>query len=413
MIALTIGLIIATLMTVMFVANGKYRNDLDRSSRMIENGSFAVDRLTNDLRLASLYAEVDVAKALNVAGSVGWPMPTAMPDPCAVTLSALAAALPLGVQGYDAPSATTAPDLSATTCATYFPLSELKPGSDVLVVRHTESCVAGPTAGSGCTPAVSNSGIPYFQASHCTPGATSELNGNPSGLTGANGMCYSTDHSWCALDTNTANFALHNIDCTIAATPKIADYHRYLVDIYFVAKNDCRSVDSAPCSGVDDGIPTLKMAQLGSDSLNATVFKVTPIAEGIEALQIEYGLDTDAPVAAAACPINMPAWHPRCDGIADVYTADPTSFVNAGGCPGTPSACVQNWADVVTAKVHLLARNTEATPSGYTNDKSYTLGRKADDSANTYVPFNDGFKRHVYDATVRLYNQGGRREPVL
>ena len=69
-----------------------------------------------------------------------------------------------------------------------------------------------------------------------------------------------------------------------------------------------------------------------------------------------------------------------------------------------------NWINTVSAKVSMLGRNTEQTAIGYINDKSFILGLKADGTANTFGPFNDKFKRHVYGASVRLYNPGGRRE---
>jgi len=58
----------------------------------------------------------------------------------------------------------------------------------------------------------------------------------------------------------------------------------------------------------------------------------------------------------------------------------------------------------------MLGRNTEATAVGYTNEKSYTLGRNADGSFNTIAAFNDQYRRHVYEASVRVYNSSGRNQ---
>jgi type IV pilus assembly protein PilW len=60
-------------------------------------------------------------------------------------------------------------------------------------------------------------------------------------------------------------------------------------------------------------------------------------------------------------------------------------------------------ANVVAVKLHLLARNLEATP-GYTDSKSYQL------SGPPIAAANDGFKRHVFSTTVRLVNPSARRE---
>jgi len=412
MVALTIGLILATLLTVMFAANGKYRNDLDRSSRLIENGSYAMERITGALRLAGYYNELDLSNTKLT-------LPKRKPDPCAVRLSVTSSAdsltqmalnpattpatvvgdspLWLGVQGYDAPNATTAPDLSATSCGTYMTLANLQPGSDVVAIRHSDPCVAGPPADvvAGCDAATTlPAGTVYLQASGCAPDGSHtgfdgttllagwELN-SVSAAKGTTDVCAAADHDWCALATDTALLTLNKIDCNTGSAHQ-ADYHRYLVDIFFIDKNDNAS----------DGIPTLKLLQLGASG-GVPSFSVTSLAEGVQSIQLEYGLDT------SVTP----------DGAADVYTANPDTY---NGCGGPANACSpQNWANAVTVKVHLLGRNTEASPVGYTNDKSYTLGLKADGSANTFGPYNDGFKRHVYEATVRLYSQGGRREQVL
>ena len=369
MVALTIGLILLTIMSLVFVANGSYRNDLDRSSRLVENGSYALQRVGGDAMLAGFYAELDVATDIGKS----LPATAVKPDPCLVTLAGLRAGLPFYVQGYAAPDSATKPVLTGTTCATL--LADRKAGSDILVVRHTEPCAAGPTADAGCDAAVA--GIAYFQASHCADEA-------PGGS--YNATCDTTLNRWCALDNDyTALTHLHNIglNCSTGAT-SVASYHRYYVDIWFVTDNDIAG----------DGIPTLKLAQLGVSSGGATAFAVSPIAEGIETMQLEYGIDNSAVL----------------DGVPDAYTADPDTFANTAGCPGTATACPKNWGDVTTIKIHLLGRNTEATPGGYTNDKTFTLGLKADGTANTYGAFNDKFKRHVYETSVRLRNPADRRQ---
>jgi type IV pilus assembly protein PilW len=109
-----------------------------------------------------------------------------------------------------------------------------------------------------------------------------------------------------------------------------------------------------------------------------------PLIEGIEAFRVEYGIDT---LGTNGLPIS--ATNPG-DGSADSYVA----------C----APCTQDQlANIVAVKLHVLARNLEATP-GYTDSKSYQLGGTAIAAAN------DGFKRHVFSTTVRLVNPSGRRE---
>ncbi len=54
-------------------------------------------------------------------------------------------------------------------------------------------------------------------------------------------------------------------------------------------------------------------------------------------------------------------------------------------------------------EVNLLARNVEKSP-GHTDSKTYTL-----DSATTVGSFGDGYRRHVFNTTVKLANVAGRR----
>jgi type IV pilus assembly protein PilW len=171
------------------------------------------------------------------------------------------------------------------------------------------------------------------------------------------------------LDRVQGALTLHQIDCATAAP-----WHQYRTHVYFVANDDKPG----------DGVPTLKRAELGGGG-----FTIVPLVEGIDNLQLEYGIDTSVP------SVGSPA----------VYTSDPNSY---NGCAGT--TCVGNWANTVTVKIHVLARNTTTTP-GYNDTKTYTLGLNADGTVNTVGPFGDAYKRHILEATVRLNNIAGRNSP--
>lgn len=322
MIAVTIGLLLMAGLTAIFVNSNQARSEIEKTNRQIENGRYATQLLTDDLRVAGFVGELDPATL---------PSPAALPDPCATTPAALAAALPLHVQGYD-------------NSATLGCLSDVKSGTDVLVVRHASTCFVGDT---DCD--AQAAGVPYLQVALCNAQSGTPFN----------------------LDTNTTQLTRTQINCT---TP--ARLRRYRIHIYFIANNDNPS----------DGIPTLKRAELGSGG-----FTIVPLVEGIENLQVEYGIDTD------------------CDGMPDVYNASPDTFVatyTASSCP-TPAA--PNWRNVMAVKLNLLARNTEKTID-YADTKTYELGRNANGTANTVDPTGDHYKRHVYQATVRLSNPIGRRQ---
>jgi type IV pilus assembly protein PilW len=204
---------------------------------------------------------------------------------------------------------------------------------------------------SGAANCASVPGAAYFQASLCND--STEL-----------GSANTADQY--RLDTNTASLDRHRKDCT-----SLASMRQYLTRIYFVANNDAAG----------DGIPTLKRAELGAGG-----FAIVSIAGGIENLQLEHGIDNDN------------------DGIPDAVTANPDIY---NACAG--AACVTHWLNVMTVRINLLARNT-STSGAHTDTKTYSLGLKADATANTVGPFNDGFKRHAFQAEVRLNNPAGRRE---
>jgi type IV pilus assembly protein PilW len=312
MVALTVGLLILAGMTTLFVRNSRTQSQVERANRQIENGRYAISLMSTDLRNAGFYGEFDPTPLAD---------PPGVPDPCAPTLEALRAALPLHVQGYAAGEA-------LPSC-----LTDVKAGSAVLVVRHTRTCTSG-------NPDCDADGIqgPLFQASLCDN--LSELgSGDPA------------NHY--ALDTATAGLNRHRRDCTPAAgsgTPAVA--RRFITHIYYVANND----------KAGDGIPTLKRKELRLNDAGDLNFVTVPLVEGIDKLQLEYGLDTSN------------------DGVVDLYTAAPGG---AAGC-AQPACAAHNWRNAMAVRVSLLARNVE----------------KGSDS-----------RLQPFQSTVLMSNPAGRKQP--
>jgi type IV pilus assembly protein PilW len=156
-------------------------------------------------------------------------------------------------------------------------------------------------------------------------------------------------------------FNLLAANCTPLSTNNAL--RRLLQRTYYVATcNDCASAG--------DGIPTLKRVELIDGAL-----RTTAIAEGVENLQFEYGVDTDA------------------DGVPDTMLA--ANAVSAA-----------DWQNVVSVRMHVLTRSTQPTP-GFAETRTYQLGPNV---TLTPAMLADGFKRTLLSATVRLNNVGGRRE---
>jgi len=339
MISITIGLLILVALSSLFINQSRARIELDKSNRMVDNGSYALQLLSDDLRLAGYYGEF-----VPVSGAAPVPvMPAALPDPCSITATDVTNAnspltaptgafvLQLAVQGVDAATPTSTPAFS-TACAAIASANSitLKPGSDIVVVRRTST--ARPLAQGN---AVAN--VLYLQASLC------QFDPVPFRIA--------------------TNLTLRKLPCT-PASANYADLRQFMVDIYFV------STDDKVTGGVGDHIPTLKRMEIDP---NTQQFVVTPLVEGIEYMQLDYGLDTSG------------------DGIVDSYVANPA---------------LAQWPDVVAVQMHLLARNTEST-KGYTDNKTYDLGLAGSVTPNGS---DKNYKRHAYNQYIRVVNVAGRRE---
>jgi type IV pilus assembly protein PilW len=361
MVSIVLGLVIVASLALLFANSSRARQETEKTNQQIENGRYASQYLVQDLRLAGYFGEFSPASIA---------VPAAVPDPSAADVASLSAALPIAVQGYHfGKNAATASALPAGVAAL---LTDLRANSDVLVLRRTSTCMAG---AAGCD-AMDTGSRTYFQTTLCQ----AQL----SALAPANQFVVGTTNS-VFTTTNpavlTAPTFLAQRDCATAAGTRTL-----YVRIYYVANND----------NAGDGIPTLKVVELGAGTFGGPV----PIAEGIETMQIEYGVDTNA------------------DGAPELYTPDPANqaykFNAADANPAWPVATYPPagapaaWHDVTAVKVHILARNT-LTSGGFSDTRSYVLGSAAT-TDNTFGPFNDAYKRHAYTSVVRLVNVAGRLE---
>ena len=348
MIAMALGLLIMTAIGSLFVASSRSHTELQKSAAQIENGRYAIETLTEDLKHAGFYGRLAVLPAL--AGS---------PDPCVTNSTAtLLAATALPVQAYRAANFTSRPDISTTSCGTLLPNSNLALGSDIVVVRRgdTHTMLSTETATFDEV---------YIQANSL---AADIRFGNGNTLA-ANG--------------GTANNSTPATVLKKDLTP--ADVRKYEVHVYFVAPCSVATGTSGKCATGDDTIPTLKRLELKVDpSTGSRAMVIVPLVEGIDYLKAEWGID-DQPTTVNVSTLLAG------DGIVDSYVATPTTA---------------QLSNVVAAKVYVLARNTEFT-SGYVDDKTYTLGTVG---GTTTAATNDAFKRHAFANEVRLMNLAGRKE---
>ena len=352
MISMGIGLLILAGLVTMFVNSSANQRELQRSSIRIENGRYAMDTITQDLHHAGYYGQY----FLNT-------VPAAAQDPCATALAGIVAAARFPIQAYAAASATARPDLSATTCATttvpanILSTANLSPGNDVLVVRRANTTALAALS----TPVL---GDVYLQA-------------NP--LEIAFQLGTSAAITTTSMVNGVTPATIQNAQKTAAA--EIRKFH---VRIYFVAPCSRPTGGGKICTGAsdDDGnpIPTLKRLELGVVG-GAMNFDLVPIAEGIEHFQVAYGLDSDPTTVNTVTNFKG-------DGVPETYDRTPT---------------IAEHADIVDAQVSLLARNNDKT-QGFTDTKTYLVG------SLSVGPFNDQYKRHVFNSRIRMTNLSSRRE---
>ena len=243
MISIVLGLVILAALTSFFVSTSVNRTEMERSTRQIENGRYAIDTMREDVVLAGFYADM---QPLSV--------PTWTTNPvCPVNIADLGFAAspaytaPLPVWGY-------ADGAGAPACIT-----DLAPNTDVLVVHRFGSESFTPAQAAASTP----SGHPassqwYIQVSQCASDASPP---GPFIVAAGNGT-----------------FNLRNQNCTTTS-----DVWQLREQIYYV--RTC----SVNCPG--DGIPTLvrKALNIGGGAN----MEDQPLVEGIQGFRVDYGIDNN------------------------------------------------------------------------------------------------------------------------
>jgi type IV pilus assembly protein PilW len=319
---MALGLIRLAGITSLVVNTSASHQDLMRAGRLMDNGRYAVDLLHEESRHAGYFGrftELD-----DPAGA----------DPCGTDISDLEAGMPYAVQGYS--------DVTGNPTLSCLGDDQHKDDTDILVVRRASTT---PTPVDEL-----ETGLPYIQ-SHSREMRL---------------FAASSDQS-----TNEANFDLVERDGTTRSPIR-----RLRVDIYFVSP--CKENS---CTGVADPVPTLKRLELWTDGA-APAFRPDPVplVEGVENLQVDYGIDRN----------DDGAPDDSSSGAGDAFEQIPSS--------------ADEWGNVVALRINVLMRSIEQS-NGYTDDKRYVLGEHG-----AVTGFDDAYKRHVFVSSARVVNRSSRRE---
>jgi len=441
MVAVTISLLLLAGLGAMYANLSNTNNEMAKSNAQIESGRFSIQLLQSDIVHSGFWGGFTPQFDDQTMTGVPADVPTAVPDPCldynpanwnAAYLNNL---LGISVQAYEH-------DSIPAACAAI--LTNVKADTDVLVVRHAETCLPG---AANCDPDVA--GKLYFQTSFCdaeaggyaqagstattinmaanasaTPNAYAGMtlrtvSGTGAGQTRAISAYDSAtkiatvSSAWTTTPDNTttysidyvlgsSGFNLHKKDCVT-----VAEKRRFISDIYYI-----RTYLKTP----GDGIPTLMRSQF--DLASGVLKHQDPVEliEGIEGFRVELGVDNVVTRAGLNTTVNYGVAAALVDPATGTVNADTTKNTlptnrGDGNPDGTFIRCTTavpctaaQLTDIVAVKLYLLARNQQNSLS-HTDTKTYNLG-----TAAALGPFNDNFKRHVFATTVRISNISGRRE---
>ena len=236
MVAMTIGVLILLAVSEVFISNNRSFTELEKTSRQIENGRYAMQLLESELANAGFFGE-----------SLGAGFPDTLPPACLAESGDVEQAVEdsigvpvFGVNELEADSAEVPGCLSDYSSIP----------SGYLVVRRSSTC---DVEDAGCAEGFS-SGEYYLRVSACAQS-------NPGSVTLARPSSIS------------AMPDVWGKGCSAAGV--LAPTYKYLNRIYYVR---------------DDA--TLMRVEL-QNPFSSQKYSVTPLVDGIEFLHFEYGLDSD------------------------------------------------------------------------------------------------------------------------
>lgn len=365
MVASTMGLFIMLAILMLFTNVSRTNDEMSKANALIENGRFAMQLLQNEIAHAGFW-DVYIPDFDDLTFKGNFDVPDEAPDPCLDYASWPAAGtvdredlernlLGIVVQVHDSvPSGCS--DL----------VTNRKSGTDILVVRHAETCIAGLAE---CE-STGSDGRLYFQASRCE---------------GEAGYALSTSGS-----------TLHQRNCTSPVAKR-----RYVSNIYYIRNYSVTA---------GDNIPTLVRSEFDLDSGAVKAKNAVALIDGVEGFRVDLGIDrkSDAGIDIFSDSTAENHWTEK---VKWANAKHLTSPVNRGdGVPDQFVHCsgvcsVRELANVVAVKLSLLVRSQTAA-QGHVDSRTYTLG------SQTFIPAtaDSKFKRHVFSTVVRLNNVSGRRE---
>lgn len=381
-IAMGISMVLLAALSSIFATSINTREKIDREGQKIETARYSLDTLAEDIRLAGYYGTLAPSLPGTTLANGATPADWVYVDPCSTASGALpgwnsagnpAIGVPMPIFGYEAHGTGSLP-AALTAC-----LDNHRADTDVFVIRRASTSTVT-VDGTGYV-----SGDPYLQVSTCPEGAVDALPAQPPPFIAR------------ATTTTPASpeFTMHLLGCTPTVFGPLASLRKLITRIYFIARcDDCVNDLDNDAATPGDGIPTLKMVELGvpSGGGSLTVLgNVRTIAPGVENMHIEYGIDTTDDGSIDAWVVSNE--DPRQTGS----TGDAVTGMRL-------DASTENrWEDVMAVKLFLVTRDLQPTRS-HIDTKSFVMGSTTVDAAG------DAYRRRLSASTIKLVNMSGRRE---
>lgn len=284
MIAMGLGLLILASIFSLYINVSDSNRKLNVVGQQIENGRFAIHLLKSELAHAGFYG----LYSPNAAGAT---IPASPPDPCDIDFSDLGASVWFPVIGYSS---------IPPSCS----LTDYKLGTDVLVVRHTATCISDSNDVDACTDTSNAENCPCTQ--HIIISDPLEIGG------------------YVYLQSDPANFEFF---CLGGASPcstvsKSGDIRRFNINIYYIRTwfGDENEVPK---------IPALVRKSLGREVGKPKIGPAEALIGGIDDMQLQYGVDISGN-----------------DGIPDQYL----------------SSAPSDWSKVVTVELKIVSKPVDTNP---------------------------------------------------
>jgi type IV pilus assembly protein PilW len=345
MIAITIGLIVTLAVSQIFVTSRSVYTMEENLARVQENGRFAMQFLTRDIRMAG-YA--GCSSKLTFATSTGADCPQGKICSIANPANAYTTFDTAGLKGFKhTGSGTTLSDWTPALPSDYFADGEVKAG-DVFVIQRADDLdthLTGNTTPSNAnvqildTSTLANRIVDddILMVTDCKGGDVFRANS----VSTPTGGIVTISHSNATNSQNKLTHAYGN-DAQIMKLVSRA----YYIGAGASGKRALMRKELKVISGAPD-------------------LDTQELVEGVEDMRLAYGEDTDATT----------------DLVPNIYH-DP--------------AAVTDWRNVVTMRVGLLARTLKDNVSREGEITKFNL------AGNTVGPFNDHIRRRAFNSTIRI-----------